>query len=153
MKKVSEEEIPEARREPAGENVITLDPASFEIPRGREFRISVNIRSQQEMGSLSLNLGFNPQVVKLKDVLEGGFVRQLGEKIPFLKSMAEGSCVLGFSSPQPGRGFRGGGNLAILVFEAAAPGETAIALTSITANAPTGTVIHFTSRGSSVIVR
>ncbi|MBM3284674.1 MAG: tetratricopeptide repeat protein [Candidatus Aminicenantes bacterium] len=154
MKKArEEEEMPEARRELAGENVVTLDPANFEIPRGREFRISVNIRSQQEMGSFSLNLGFNPQVVKLKDVLEGGFVRQLGEKIPFLKSVAEGSCVLGFSSPQPSRGFKGGGNLAILVFEAAAPGETSIAVTSITANAPTGTAINFTSRGSSVIVR
>jgi len=148
-----EEEIPEARREPVGENVISLDPANLEIPQGREFRVSLNIRSQQEIGSLSLNLGFNPQIVKLKDVIEGGFVRQLGDKVPFLKNIAEGNCTLGFSSPQPSRGFRGGGNLAILVFEAASQGETRISLAGITANAPTGTSLNFTSRESSVIVR
>jgi len=148
-----EEVMPEARPEAAEENIITLDPASFEIPLGREFRLSVNIRSQQEIGSFSLNLSFNPQVVKLKDVLEGGFVRQLGDKVPFLKSVAEGSCTLGFSSPQPSRGFRGGGNLAVLVFDAAAQGETSIRVVGVTANAPTGAPIRFVSRESQVIVR
>ena len=47
-------------------------------------------------------------------------------KVPFLKSIAEGSCTIGFSSPQLNRGFRGGGNLAILVFDAVAQGETRI---------------------------
>lgn len=149
----AEEEMPKPPVEPTAENVITLDPASLEIPRGREFRVSVNIRSQQEIGSLSLNLSFNPQVVRLKDVLEGGFVRQLGDKVPFLKNVAEGSCVLGFSSPQPSRGFRGGGNLAVLVFEAAAPGETAIRVVGVTANAPTGTPLNFTSRESRLLIR
>lgn len=153
LRREREEEMPGAKPEPAGENLVTLDPANFEIPRGREFRISVNIRSQQEIGNLSVNLTFNPQVIKLKDVLEGGFVRQLGEKIPFLKSVAEGSCVLGFSSPQPSRGFRGGGNLAVLVFEATSPGETPVSVAGVTANAPTGAPIPFTSRESRVIVR
>lgn len=148
-----QEEIPEEQQERAGENVISLDPVNLEIPQGREFRISLNIRSQQEIGSLSLSLSFNPQIVKLKDAIEGGFVRQLGEKVPFLKNIAEGSCTLGFSSPQPSRGFRGGGNLAILVFEAGSQGETKISLAGITANAPTGTTLNFISRESRVIVR
>jgi general secretion pathway protein D len=147
------EEIPEEQQERAGENVISLDPVNLEIPQGREFRISLNIRSQQEIGNLSLSLSFNPQIVKLKDVIEGGFVKQLGEKVPFLKSIAEGSCTLGFSSPQPSRGFSGGGNLAILVFEAGSQGETKISLAGITANAPTGTSLSFASRESRVAVR
>lgn len=153
MRRAEEEEIPEAQPEPAGENVLSLDPANLEIPQGREFRVSLNIRSQQEIGSLSLNLSFNPQFVRLKDAVEGGFVRQLGDKVPFLKSIAEGTCTLGFSSPQPSRGFKGGGNLAILVFEAARQGETKISLAGITANAPTGSPLSFTSREARVIVR
>ncbi len=147
------EDIPEARREAAGDNVVSLDPANLEIPQGREFRVSINIRSQQEIGNFSLNLSFNPQIIKLKDVIEGGFVRQLGDKVPFLKSIAEGSCTLGFSSPLPSRGFRGGGNLAVLVFEATSQGETRISLAGITANAPTGASLAFTSRESRVAVR
>jgi general secretion pathway protein D len=159
-------EIPESEtvvsgREPAeeegrsGENQISLDPANFEVPQGREFRISVNVRTQQELSSLSLNLSFNPQVVRLKDVVEGGLTRQLGENVPFLKNIdnSGGSCTIGFSSPQLTRGFKGGGSLALLVFEAAAQGETRIAVLGISASAPTGQAVSFTGRESRVVVR
>jgi general secretion pathway protein D len=142
----------DAERE-TGLNQISLDPANFEVPQGREFRISVNMRNQQEVGNLSLNLSFNPQVVKLKDVIEGGIVGQLGGKAPFLKNIADGGCTIGISSPQLNRGFKGGGNLAVLVFEAAAQGETAIAVAGVSANAPTGQVINFVSRDARVVVR
>ncbi len=151
------EQMEQAREKEAaqetGANQISLDPANFEVPQGREFRISVNMRNQQEVGNLSLNLSFDPQVVKLKDVVEGGIVGQLGERAPFLKNIAAGSCTLGISSPQVGRGFKGGGNLAVLIFEAAAQGETAIAVVGISANAPTGQAINFVSRDARVVVR
>jgi general secretion pathway protein D len=136
-----------------GDSQISLDPANFEVPRGREFRISVNVRSQQEIGNMSLSLSFNPQVTKLKDVIEGGFIRMSGAKVPFLKNIAEGSCTIGFSSPQLSRGIRGGGNMAILVFDAVAQGESQIMVTSVSANSPSGQPINFTSRESRVLVR
>jgi general secretion pathway protein D len=143
-----EEQVPEA-----GENQISLDPANFEVPQGREFRISVNVRTQKELGNLSLSLSFNPQVARLKDVIEGGMVRQLGDKVPFLKNIANGSCTLGFSSPQLTRGFRGGGNLAILVFEAASPGEMSVSIAGISANSPNGQAVNFVGGTSRVVVR
>jgi general secretion pathway protein D len=136
-----------------GDNQVTLDPANFEVPQGREFRVSVNLRTQQEVGNLSLNIGFSSQVAKLKDVIEGGMVRQMGEKAPFLKSIADGSCTIGFSSPQMGRGFRGGGNLAVLVFEAAGQGSTPVTVSGVSANGPTGQSINFTTRDARVMVR
>ena len=143
----------EEEPEDQGESQVSLDPANFEVPRGREFRISVNVRSQQEIGNMSLSLSFNPQVTKLKDVIEGGFIRMSGAKVPFLKNIADGSCTIGFSSPQLNQGIRGGGNLAILVFEATAQGESRILVTSVSANSPSGRPINFTSRESQVIVR
>jgi len=143
----------EEEEEAPGESEVSLDPSNFEVPRGREFRISVNVRSQQEIGNMALSLSFNPQVTRLKDVIEGGLIRMAGTKIPFLKNIAEGSCTIGFSSPQLSQGIRGGGNLAILVFEAAGPGESRIAVTSVSANSLTGQPISFTSRESQVIVR
>ena len=143
------EEEPEDR----GDSQISLDPANFEVPKGREFRISVNVRSQQEIGNMSLSLSFNPQVARLKDVIEGGLIRMSGANVPFLKNIAEGSCTIGFSSPQLNRGIRGGGNMAILVFDAVAQGETRIMVTSVSANNPSGRPISFTSRESEVVVR
>jgi len=48
---------------------------------------------------------------------------------------------------------KGGGNLAILVFDAVAPGETRIMVTAVSANNPRGQSINFTARDSSVVVR
>lgn len=148
-----EEEAPQREPRPSGENVITLDPANFEVPQGREFRISVNLRCQQDVGNLSLSLSFNPQILKLKDAIPGGLVRQLGDKVPFLKNISDGGCTLGFSSPQPSRGFRGGGNLAVLVFEAAGKGETRISFAGVSANSSSGQAINFSTRESGVVVR
>jgi general secretion pathway protein D len=136
-----------------GDNQVTLDPANFEIPQGREFRVSVNVRTQQEVGNLSLSVGFSSQVAKLKDVMEGGMVRQMGDKAPFLKSIADGSCTIGFSSPQMTRGFRGGGNLAVLIFEAVGPGSTPVTVSGVSANSSTGQSISFTTRDARVMVR
>jgi general secretion pathway protein D len=144
---------PGADQEQPGDNQITLDPANFEVPAGREFRISVNLRTQQEVGNLSLGVGFNSQVAKLKDVIEGGMVRQMGDSVPFLKSISEGSCTIGFSSPNIGRGFKGGGNLAVLIFEAVAAGDTPVTVSSVAANGVTGQSVNFTSRDARVVVR
>ena len=147
------EEAEEKPQEDLGAGEVSLDPASFEVPQGREFRISVNVRSQQEIGNMSVSLSFDPQVARLKDVIEGGMIRMPGAKVPFLKNIAAGSCTMGFSSPQLTRGVRGGGNMAILVFDAAAPGETRIMVTGVSANTPTGQTINFSTRESRVIVR
>jgi len=143
---------PGADQEQGGNNQVTLDPSNFEVPAGREFRISINLRTQQEVGNLSMTVGFSGQVAKLKDVIEGGMVRQMGDKVPFLKSISDGSCTIGFSSPDMGRGFRGGGNLAVLIFEAVGAGETPITVSGVSANGPTGQSVSFTSRDARVVV-
>ncbi len=151
----------EAEAEPApeeeapGRSFIVLNPANFEVPKGREFRISVEVRSEAEIGSLSVNLGFNPQVARLKEVSEGGLGRQMGENVPFLKNIdnASGSCTIGLSSPSPGKGIKGGGILAVLVFESVAPGEGAITVAGVTANSPTGEPVAFEANESQLTVR
>jgi general secretion pathway protein D len=143
----------EKEPEEPSDNLVSLDPANFEVPQGREFRLSVNVRTQQEISNMTVSLSFNSQVAKLKDVIEGGILRTSGAKMPFLKNIAEGSCTIGFTSPQVARGIRGGGNMAILVFDSVAPGETAVTVTSVSANSPSGQTISFTGREARVVVR
>jgi len=159
----SDEAVPEeefsteepAPEEEGGSNYVILNPANFEVPKGREFRVSVDLRTDLEIGNMSLNLSYNPQIIKLKDVTEGGLARQLGEKVPFLKNIdnSAGACTIGLSSPVVGKGIKGGGILAVLVFESVAPGEAAIAITSVSANGPTGQPLQFETNESRVVVR
>ena len=143
-----EEEVP-------GKGYVVLNPANFEVPKGREFRISVEIRSELEIGSLTVNLGFNPQIARLKEVTEGGLGRKVGEKVPFLSNIdnSSGGCTIGLSSPTPGQGIKGGGILAVLVFEALEPGEGIISVSGVTANGPTGQSIQFETNESRLMVR
>jgi len=137
-------------------NAITLSPASLEIPNGREFTIAVNVNSDQEIANLSLAVSYNPQLVTLKDVTEGGLSRTFGgERVPFLKNIdnATGACTLGFTSPRQGRGFKGSSTLAALRFESKAPGEVIITTTNVSAMAAAGGVVSLQPQTARVVIR
>jgi general secretion pathway protein D len=144
------------RPQEIGLNSITLSPANLELPVGREFTVAVNINSDQEVGSLSLSLTFNPQLVTLKDVSEGGLSRQFGgQKMPFLQNVdnSSGTCTLGFTSPQTGKGFKGSSTLASLRFETKATGESQIAVLNASAMAAGGGVVNLQLQPARIVVR
>jgi general secretion pathway protein D len=149
---VSADEVP-AEPEDTGASSVYLSPASFEAPRDREFRMNVELASEKEIGNVSLVLTFDSRVLKLKDVLEGGGLRQLGDKVPFLKNISGGTCTIGFSSPPGGRGFKGRGVLAVLVFTSVGQGETSLGFTSATAGSPMGQAIVLETGEASVSIR
>ena len=152
---ISTEEPETEVEEESGPNYVILNPANFEVPKGREFRVSVDLRTDLEIGNMTMNLSYNPQIITLKEVVEGNLARQVGEKVPFLKNIdnSAGACTIGLSSPVIGKGFTGGGILAILVFESGAPGEAAITITGVSANGPAGQPLQFETNESLVLVR
>lgn len=145
----------EAEEEREGRNQLFLNPGNFEITANREFRISVILRSEEEIGRMSVNLSFNPSVVKLKQIQKGSIADQAGREAPFLQNIDEssGMCTIGFSSPDVSRGFRGSGRLATLVFDAVAEGESTISFSSVSASAPSGKAISFETQDARVRVR
>lgn len=151
------EEAAQAAEEPApeetGANGVYLSPASFEAPRDREFRMNVELSSEKEIGNASLVLTFDPRVLKLKDVLEGGGLRQLGEKVPFIKSISGGTCTIGFSSPPGSPGFKGRGVLAVLVFTSVGSGQASVAFSSATAGSPMGQAVVLETGEATVNIR
>lgn len=139
--------------EDTGASSVYLSPASFEAPRDREFRMNVELSSEKEIGNLSLVLTFDPRILKLKDVLEGGGLRQLGDKVPFLKNISGGTCTIGFSSQPGGRGFKGRGVLAVLVFTSVGQGQASLGFSSATAGSPMGQAIVLETGEASVNIR
>ena len=138
-----------------GENQILLNPPNLNVSRNREFRISVNARIQEEVSNMSISLSFNPEVVRLKEVIQGRFLSQLGENVPFLKNIdnSSGICILGFSNPVTGKGIRGTGSIATLVFESIGTGESLVLAAEISANDPSGRTVTFRGSESRIVVR
>ncbi len=142
-----------AEPEDTGASSIFLSPASFEAPRGREFRMNVELQSDAEIGNASLVLSFDPRILQLKDVLEGTGLRQMGDKAPFSKYISGGTCTIGFSTPPGGRGFKGRGVVAVLVFSSLEPGQASLGFTSATAGGPMGQAVLLQTGEASVNVR
>ncbi len=138
-----------------GANSINLNPGNFEVPQNREFRISVNLRSQEDIYNMSLNLSFNPVVLNLKQVTAGGFVRREGLDSSFLQNIdnASGACTIAFNSPDITQGVKGTGGIATLVFEAKETGESQVTVDSIVATDTSGNPVAFQSQNARVVVR
>ncbi|MGA2587951.1 MAG: secretin N-terminal domain-containing protein [Candidatus Aminicenantales bacterium] len=145
----------QARRpQDQGGNQIQLLPANFDLRPNVEFRVAVNLRSDQEIGNMSVILGYDPKLVSLKDVAEGGVTRQSGDKAPFLKNIDNNSgvCTIGYSSPASGKGFKGAGTLATLVFETKAPGEGYLSVANVSAMSAAGGAINLTTSRTRIVV-
>jgi len=138
-----------------GTNVINLNPRNLEVPQNREFRISVNLRGQEEIYNMSMNLSFDPSILNLKQITAGGFVRQQGLESSFLQNIDNdsGSCTIAFSSPDITKGVKGTGGIATLVFESKEMGESQVMITNIVATSTTGNSVMFESQNASVVVR
>jgi general secretion pathway protein D len=139
--------------EDTGSDALYLSPASFEIPKDREFRVNVELASEKEIGNMSLNIGFNPQYLKLKEVIEGGVVKPLGGQARFVSIPTDSGCTLGFSGPTLGQGFKGQGILAVLVFTAVNAGDTTVSIGSYSAVGTTGQSIILSTGESRILVR
>ena len=139
----------------SGRNAINLNPGNIEVPQKREFRINVNLRSQEDIYNISLNLSFDPSVLNLKQVSAGGFVRQEGLDSSFLQTVDNGSgaCTIAFSSPDINKGVKGTGGIATLVFEAKEKGESQVTVNSVVAIDTTGKSVVFESQNARVVVR
>jgi general secretion pathway protein D len=138
------------------QNQVLLSPPNFEVRQNRDVRINTNLRIQQEVSNMSLNISFDPSVIRLKEVVRREFLNRLGENVPFLENIdnSSGICTIGFSSPEVGKGLRGTGTIAVLVFEPLKKGESIISVADVSANGPTGEVVEFTvPRQSRVVVR
>jgi len=157
-----EQPIPERRLPGAGRdrgepgvNQVLFSPGNFELPKGRDFRITVSLRSGEAVGNFSMSITYNSQLMKLKDVTEGAILRQGSQPVPFLKNIDNGSgvCTIGFTSPNMAKGMQGSGPLAILSFESLSPGEGQVTASGVSANGPTGKSLAFEVRGARVVVR
>jgi len=113
-------------------------PAAAKV--GDRFRISVNMRADSPVHSMPMQISFDPALLKVEEVAEGGFFRQGGAKSSFAHRVdASGGRITLGASRSDDSGASGEAQVATIVFRAQAPKPKAeIRMDSVTAITPDG---------------
>jgi general secretion pathway protein D len=110
---------------------VKLTPSNTEIAPGSRVRVAALIENAQNTYAFSFNLAFNPKVLKLVEVENGGFLSNDGKIIALAPRIENesGQAVVSMTRPPESSGMSGNGSLIHLVFEALAPGISPISFT------------------------
>jgi type II secretory pathway component GspD/PulD (secretin) len=140
----------------------TATPAQVIITTaGTEFRIAggpylapVAINNAQRVSTMSLTVTFNPQVVRVRNVQGGTFMRQGSTTVSFTPKIdaVNGRVDITIARVGDQVGATGAGLIASLLFDAVAPGSSMIQVSGIAA-APDGTPLPIQFSPITVTVR
>ena len=133
---------------------MVIEPASQEVPLGESFAVNVMVQNVTNLGAYEFTLLFNPNIISFVSVNNGWFLGSTGRSVYCADPIADGwvlrfGCV-SYSSGRPGPS--GSGQLAQIIFQAAAPDEVLLDLSRVALADPLGAPINAAIAGGSVTV-
>ena len=147
---------------PGAPGAAPATPAQVIVtPAGTEFRLgggpyttAVSINNAQRLSTLTLTLTYNPNVLRVRTVQEGTFMRQGSGTASFTPRIdaAAGRVDIAVTRPGDQIGASGGGLLASLLFDAVGAGGSMIQVSGV-ATAPDGTLLPLQFAPVTVTVR
>ena len=130
-------------------------------PPGTEFRVAggpstvpVSVNNASRLSTMTLTVTYNPQVLRVRNVQEGTFMRQGGVTATFTPRIdaAAGRVDIAVARTGDQAGASGAGLLAALLFDAVGPGNSLIQVSGV-ASTPEGVPIQLQFNPASVTVR
>ncbi len=123
---------------PAAQVLVTPPGAPFRVGGG-PYTVPVSISGVSQLSTISLTLFFDPNVLRVRTVQEGSFMRQGGVQVTFRQQVdtAGGRIDITATRMNDAFGAAGAGLLAAVLFEAVGPGSVTLS-TSGTAMTPGG---------------
>lgn len=109
-------------------------------PPGTEFRVGggpylvpISVSNAARLSTVSLSLTFNPAVLRVRTVQEGTLMRQGATQPTFTQKVDPAAGRVDIAVVRPGDvlGVSGTGMLGAVVFDAIAPGTSALALSGV----------------------
>ena len=122
----------------AAQVLVTPPDAGFRVGGG-PYTVPVSIRDVSQQSSISLTLFFDPNVLRVRTVQEGSFMRQGGVQVEFMQQVdtAAGRVDITATRMNDATGAAGTGLLAAVLFDAVGVGSVTLS-TSGTAMTPGG---------------
>ena len=117
---------------------MTLPGTVFQIAGG-PYTVPVSINNASRVSVVSLSITFNPNVLRVRTVQDGTFMRQGGVGASFTPKIdvATGRVDIAITRTSDQVGASGSGLLAALLFDAVGPGSSLIQVSGV-ANNPEG---------------
>ena len=121
-----------------GQVIVTLPGTVFQIAGG-PYTVPVSINNASRVSVVSLSITFNPNVLRVRTVQDGTFMRQGGVGASFTPKIdvATGRVDIAITRTSDQAGASGSGLLAALLFDAVGPGSSLIQVSGV-ANNPEG---------------
>ena len=108
-----------------------FDPPTVTAAKGNTFAVNLLISGAQNVYSVPVQLNYNPQVLQLVNVSNGGFLSQDGQIVTLVhrEDEALGQSTITASRPNGAGGVSGQGSVITVTFEAKANGQTPLTIT------------------------
>ncbi|HVN80384.1 MAG TPA: cohesin domain-containing protein, partial [Terriglobia bacterium] len=135
--------------------LVRLNSSSPEVAAGAKFAVSAAIENAQNAFALSLNLSFNPKVLKFVEAQNGGFLSSDGAVVAIAPrpDNEAGQAVVSMTRPPESAGMNGRGVLLNLIFEAVAAGVSPINFTQANIRDPGQATLPTSFTGTQVTVK
>src|SRR5579864_8728343 len=123
--------------QPAGQNSsggnpsFLFDPPQIQTEKGNTFAVNLLISGAQNVYSVPVQLNYDPKMLQLVNVSNGGFLSQDGQVVTLVHREDEsmGQSQITASRPSGAGGVSGQGAVVTVTFEAKASGQTPLTIT------------------------
>jgi hypothetical protein len=139
---------------PTAAQIIVTPPGTEFRVAGGPYTVPISINNASRISVLALTVTYNPALIRVRTVQDGTFMRQGGLTVAFTPRMDPGNGRVDIAIARTGdqTGASGAGLLAALLFDALAPGSTAISVTGV-ASSPDGAPVTLTFAPVTVTIR
>jgi general secretion pathway protein D len=108
-----------------------FDPPTVQATKGNTFAVNLLISGAQNVYSVPIQLNYDPKVLQLVNVSNGGFLSQDGQAVALVHREDEslGQSQITATRPPGAGGVSGQGAVVTMTFEAKATGQTPLTIT------------------------
>jgi general secretion pathway protein D len=122
---------PPAANSAGGTPSFLFDPPTIEATKGNTFVVNLLISGAQNVHSVPVQLNYDPKMLQLVNVSNGGFLSQDGQAVALVHREDEtvGQSQITATRPPGAGGVSGQGAVVTLTFQAKADGQTPLTIT------------------------
>ena len=108
-----------------------FDPPTVQTAKGGTFVVNLLLSGAQNVHTVPVQLDYNPQLLTLVNVSNGGFLSQDGQAVALVhrEDEAKGESTITASRPSGAGGVSGQGSVITMTFQAKADGQTPLTIT------------------------
>jgi general secretion pathway protein D len=120
--------VPQAA--PSGAASFVFDPATITQPNGSTFAVNVMLTGAQNVYSVPLQVSYNPRVLQVVNVSNGGLLSQDGQAVALVHRDDDTTGALQITATRPpgSAGISGQGSVVTLTFLAKASGQSTLTI-------------------------